>query len=100
MYHLLLLAAVIAAFAQPAVSTYDIQRRDRLPAPTRFADYTSRFFLGVPPTPDARSQYEQAFVRDGPQALVEQVLARPEARLPAELGADAQTLDRAGIARR
>jgi hypothetical protein len=71
-----------------------------LPAATRFADYTSRFFLGVPPTPDARTQYEQTYVRDGPQALVEQLLARPEARLPADLGADVLTLDRAGIARR
>jgi hypothetical protein len=100
--HVPLLAGVIAAFAQPAVSTYDLQRRDRLPAPTRFAEYTSRFFLGAAPTSDARTRYEQVYVQEGPQAVVEHILASPEASgrpLPGDLGADAQTLDRAGLAR-
>ena len=44
LYHLLLLAAIIAAFDQPAVSTYELQRRDRLPAPTRFADMLTGSF--------------------------------------------------------
>jgi hypothetical protein len=62
-------AVLLAVFATPAVSTFDIQRRDRLPPSARFVTFAYAFLLNRAPDAAGLATYRRMFDDQGPEAV-------------------------------
>jgi len=70
----------VAVLARPAVSTFEIQRRDRLPPPARFVTFAYEFLLNRAPDGQGLATYERMFDERGPEAVAAALAASPEFR--------------------
>ena len=62
-------AVLVAVFARPAVSTFEIQRRDRLPPSARFVTFAYEFLLNRAPDATGLATYQRMFDEQGPEAV-------------------------------
>jgi len=85
---LILTAAVlVVVFATPAVSTFEIQRRDRLLPSTRFVTFAYEFLLNRAPDAAGLTTYQRMFDAQGPQAVAAALTRSQEFRDRAAGGA-------------
>jgi Glycosyltransferase family 87/Domain of unknown function (DUF4214) len=91
-------AVLAAAFARPAVSPVEIQRRDRLSPAARFIPFAYQLLLNRAPDPDGLTTYQHVFDQRGPEAVAAAIAESPEFR--GKLGTGSTTSDAESIARR
>ena len=77
----LIAAAIgVATLAQPATSTFELQRRDRLPPAGRFVSFAYQFLLHRPPDPQGLATYQTMFEQGGADTVVAALTASDEYR--------------------
>ncbi|MDQ6670250.1 MAG: DUF4214 domain-containing protein [Chloroflexota bacterium] len=90
-------AVLVVVFARPAVSTFEIQRRDRLPPSARFVTFAYQFLLNRAPDATGLATYQRMFDAQGPQAVAAALTQSSEFRdrsagTPAGGGQDRATI--------
>jgi hypothetical protein len=86
-------AVLLAVLARPAVSTFDIQRRDRLAPAARFVPFAYEFLLNRAPDPAGLATYQRTFEEQGPEAVAAALVTSQEFRDKSERNPGGRSLD-------